>query len=198
MADYQAKPYNQKLDNLTGGISAETNQAHYGLYENYVKKYNESRGRLDQVDRSAANQIFSDYRSAAVDLSFALGGIKNHEIYFGHLGGDGEPVDGSFKTQVEKDFGSWDEYVEDLRASGMAARGWAWTVWDDDLGRLYNSVGDAQNTYPIWNAHPVVALDVYEHAYVADFSTARPKYLDAFLTNMDWQVVEDSFASVKH
>ncbi len=42
----------------------------------------------------------------------------------------------------------------------------------------------------------MVALDVYEHAYVADFSTARPKYIDAFLENMDWQVVEDSFAKI--
>lgn len=72
-------------------------------------------------------------------------------------------------------------------------RGWAWTIWDDDFGKLYNTVGDQQNTYTVWNAHPVVALDVYEHAYVADFSTARPKYLDAFLDNMDWNVVEESF-----
>jgi Fe-Mn family superoxide dismutase len=42
----------------------------------------------------------------------------------------------------------------------------------------------------------VVALDVYEHAYVADFSTARPKYLEAFFANMDWQVVQDSFDSL--
>ena len=56
-----------------------------------------------------------------------------------------------------------------------------------------NIVGAAQNTFPVWNAVPVVALDVYEHAYIADFSTARPKYLDAFLANMDWAVVEASF-----
>lgn len=193
---YLAKPYNDKLDNLTGGISAETNRAHYGLYEAYVKKFNESLGRLKEADKSAANQIFSDYRSAAVDITFALGGIKNHELYFGHLGGNGEAVEGSFKTQVATDFGSWENYLADLRAAGMAGRGWAWTAWDDDLGLLYNAIGDAQNTFPIWNAHPVVGLDVYEHAYVADFSTARPKYIEAFLANMDWQVVEQTFAAV--
>jgi Fe-Mn family superoxide dismutase len=192
---YTAKPYDPKLDNLRS-ISAKTNQAHYKLYEAYVNKANEALGRLHEADKSAANQIFSDYRAASVDLTFAIGGIKNHEIYFGHLGGDGKAVEGKFKDQVEQDFDSWDNYLADLKACGMAARGWAWTVWDDDFGRLYNTPGDQQNTYAVWNAHPVVALDVYEHAYIADFSTARPDYIDAFLDNMDWQVVENSFQNL--
>ena len=189
---YQAKPYDERLDNLKG-ISSETNRAHYGLYEKYVAAFNDLSGRFPDLDRQGANQISSEYRAAAVELTFALGGIKNHEIYFAHLGGDGQPVDGEFKKQIEQDFGSWDDYLADLTAAAMAARGWAWTVWDDDLGRLYNTVGDQQNTYAVWNAHPVVALDVYEHAYVADYGTARPKYLEAFLANLDWSVVEDSF-----
>ena len=192
MAEYVAKPYDEKLDSLDG-ISKETNRAHYGLYEKYVANYNKARAELQQADKAGANQIYSPYRSAAVDLTFAIGGIKNHEIYFGHLGGDGGAVDGAFKKQVEQDFGSWDDYLADLKAAGMAGRGWAWTAWDDDFGHLMNIVGDAQNTFPVWNAHPVVALDVYEHAYVGDFSTDRGSYIDAFLKNMDWQVVEDSF-----
>jgi Fe-Mn family superoxide dismutase len=193
---YQPKPYNEKLDNLTEGITAETNRAHYGLYENYVKKYNECREKLESVDRTAANQIYSEYRGLMVDLTFAIGVIKNHEIYFGHLGGDGQPVDGSFQEQVVKDFGSWEAYITDLKAAAMAGRGWAWTAWDDDFGQLVNVIGDTQNTFPVWNAHPVVAVDVYEHAYVNDFSTARPKYLEAFFANMDWSVVESSFTSL--
>ena len=55
----------------------------------------------------------------------------------------------------------------------MAGRGWAWTAYDWDESRLFNYVGDAQNTYPIWNATPLVALDVYEHAYFIDFQTDR-------------------------
>lgn len=195
MSDYQPKPYQARLDNLRG-ISAATNHAHYKLYEAYCAKYNEASARLKAADKSKSNQIFSDYRAAAVDLTFAIGGIKNHELYFGHLGGDGQPVDGQFKARVEQDFGDWGTYIADLKAAGMAGRGWAWTAWDDDFGQLMNVVGDAQNTFPVWNAHPVVGLDVYEHAYIADFSTARPKYIEAFLDNMDWAVVEESFVAV--
>lgn len=194
---YQAKPYNDRLNSLEG-ISAESVQAHYKLYEGYVAKFNEAMGRLSEADKSKANQAFSDYRAASLGATFAVGGIKNHEIYFGHLGGDGAPVEGAFMAQVEKDFGSWDAYIADLTAAGMAGRGWAWTAWDDDFQALYNCIGDSQDTFPIWNAHPVVALDVYEHAYIADFSTARPKYIEAFLRNMDWSAVEQSFSTAKH
>ena len=71
----------------------------------------------------------------------------------------------------------------------MAGRGWAWTAFDWDEGRLFNYVGDAQNTFPIWNATPLVALDVYEHAYFLDYQTDRASYIDAFFTNLDWDVV---------
>ena len=63
----------------------------------------------------------------------------------------------------------------------MGGRGWAWTAYDWDEGRLFNYIGDAQNTYPIWNATPLVALDVYEHAYFLDYQTDRGAYIDAFL-----------------
>ena len=71
------------------GISARTQEEHYELYKGYVGKVNEIQKKLDAVDRTTANQIFSDLRALRVDLSFAIGGVKNHEIYFAHLGGKG-------------------------------------------------------------------------------------------------------------
>ena len=71
----------------------------------------------------------------------------------------------------------------------MAGRGWAWTAYDWDEGRLFNYIGDAQNTFPVWNATPLVALDVYEHAYFLDYQTDRAAYIDAFFENLDWGVV---------
>ena len=71
----------------------------------------------------------------------------------------------------------------------LAGRGWAWAAYDWDESRLVNYVGDAQNTFPIWNATPLVALDVYEHAYFLDYQTDRASYIDAFFRNLDWGVV---------
>jgi Fe-Mn family superoxide dismutase len=183
----QLKPQLLELD----GISRESIEAHYKLYEGYVNKRNEILGELASVDLAAANQVYSQIRSLKVELSFAIGGIKNHEIYFDHLGGDGGEPDGLVGQLIKRDFGSADEWRRDLKASGMAARGWAWTAYDWDEGRLFNYIGDTQNTYPIWNATPLVALDVYEHAYFLDFQTDRASYIDTFLANLDWAVVND-------
>jgi Fe-Mn family superoxide dismutase len=154
-----------------------------------VTKRNEILGRLPGVDLGAANQVYSELRALKVDLTFAVGGIKNHEIYFEHLGGEGGDPDGAIDALIERDFGSSDAWRADLRATGMAGRGWAWTAYDWDEGRLFNYIGDAQNTFPVWNATPLVALDVYEHAYFLDYQTDRAGYIEAFLANLDWGVV---------
>ena len=181
----QLKPELLELD----GISRESVEAHYKLYEGYVNKRNEILEKLGSVDLGSANQVYSEFRALKVELSFAIGGIKNHEIYFDHLGGAGGNPDGLIGQLVERDFGSAGEWRADLKASGMAGRGWAWTAYDWDEGRLFNYVGDTQNTYPIWNATPLVALDVYEHAYFLDYQTDRAAYIEAFLGNLDWSVV---------
>jgi superoxide dismutase, Fe-Mn family len=181
----ELKPALYELD----GISRETIEAHYKLYQGYVNKRNEILGKLADVDLAAANQVYSDLRSLKVDLSFAIGGIKNHEIYFEHLGGTGGEPAGIFGTLVRRDFGSIADWKADLKATGMGGRGWAWTAYDWDEGRLFNYIGDAQNTFPVWNATPLVALDVYEHAYFLDYQTDRASYVDAFFENLDWDVV---------
>jgi superoxide dismutase, Fe-Mn family len=183
----ELKPALYELD----GISRETIEAHYKLYEGYVNKRNEILGKLPDVDLSSANQVYSDLRSLKLDLTFAIGGIKNHEIYFEHLGGTGGDPAGLFGGLVKRDFGSAADWKADLKATGLAGRGWAWTAYDWDEGRLFNYIGDAQNTFPVWNAVPLVALDVYEHAYFVDFGTDRASYIDKFFDNLDYDVVND-------
>jgi superoxide dismutase, Fe-Mn family len=173
------------------GISRETIEAHYKLYQGYVNKRNEILAALHGADLGSANQVYSELRALKVDLTFALGGIKNHELYFEHLGGPGGDPSGVFATLVKRDFGSIDAWRVDLKATGLAGRGWAWTAYDWDEGRLFNFIGDAQNTFPVWNATPLVALDVYEHAYFIDFGTDRGAYIDAFFNNLDYDVVSD-------
>jgi Fe-Mn family superoxide dismutase len=187
IAPRELKPALYELE----GISRESVEAHYKLYEGYVAKRNEILGKLADVDLSAGNQVYSEIRALKVDLSFAIGGVKNHEIYFEHLGGDGGYPTGPIGDLIERDFGGAADWRADLKATGMAGRGWAWTAYDWDEGRLFNYVGDAQNSYPIWNATPLVALDVYEHAYFLDYRTDRAAYIDAFFENLDWSTVNN-------
>lgn len=183
-----AKPKPDKILQLDG-ISAESVNAHWGLYEAYCNKYNEIMEKMAGADRATANQIYSEYRGYREMLTFAIGGIKNHEVYFDNLGPGGGAPEGLFAEQIEKDFGGLDAMLTELKAGGMASRGWAWVAYDWEWNRLDVYLGDAQNTYPVWNGSPIIALDVYEHSYIADFSTARPKYIDAFIANLDWAAV---------
>jgi Fe-Mn family superoxide dismutase len=185
------KPAVLELD----GISRVTMEAHHRLYSGYVAKRNEIVARLAAADRDAANQVYSEVRALKVDLSFALGGIKNHEVFFEQLGGEGGDPHGAIRRLIDRDFGSVASWRSDLVATAMAARGWAWTAFDWDESRLYNFIGDAQNTFPVWNATPLVAVDVYEHAYFVDYQTDRQSYIDAVLRNLDWRVVNGWIAA---
>lgn len=182
----------------TEGISRRTHEEHFKLYQGYVRKSNELIDKLTTLTRdpAKANQIFSDIREAKVELSFALGGVKNHELYFDILGGAGSQPEGQLLDEINRSFGSVAAWSADLKATGIGARGWVWTAYDYDLKRLMNYIGDAQNSYPIWNATPIIGLDVYEHAYYLDFATQRAPYIDAFLRNINWNSVATRFAQL--
>src|SRR5205823_14748153 len=92
------KPALYELD----GISRAAVEAHYKLYQGYVNKRNEILGKLADVELAAANQVYSEVRALKIEYSFAVGGIKNHEIYFEHLGGHGGDPDGPIGTLIRR------------------------------------------------------------------------------------------------
>jgi len=194
------------------GISKKTMEEHLKLYQGYVNKYNEINKKLDALtdeDYEKANQVFSTLRELKVELSFAWGGIINHEIYFSVLDKGTTVPDvtvqktssnaptGKLLQQIISDFGSFDHYKKDMKASGIAARGWVWTAWNKRENRLFNYVGDSQNTYLTWDVVPIVALDTYEHAYFIDYGVNRGSYIDAFFENVNWKTVEQVFKQNK-
>lgn len=186
------KTFSEKIFTMEG-ISKKSVEDHLKLYQGYVNKYNEINEKLVLMgddEYSKANQIFSLIRELKVELSFAWGGVINHELYFSHLGGTGGTPTGKVLTQIEKDFGSFDIYKKDLKASAIAARGWVWTAWNTREKKLFNYIGDSQNTFLVWEAKPILALDTYEHAYFADYGVNRAGYIEAFLGNVDWTAVE--------
>lgn len=190
-----------KVKGKTGKISDRTHEEHMKLYTGYVNKTNailselEKLGPPDPANAAVANQIFSTVRSLKTDFTFAIGGLINHEIYFNNLGGAGGPPTGKVGELIGKSFGGYDNYVKDLKATGISGRGWAWTGFDPRTGLLFNYLGDAQNTFPVWGVKPILALDVYEHAYYLDFGTARAGYIDEFLKFVDWNNVNANLAA---
>jgi len=182
--------FSKQLD----GISKQTMEDHYKLYEGYCNKVNECRKILNEFDygKIEGNQVYSPLRSVSVDYTFALLGFKNHELYFGHLGGNGGDPTGRFAELADQEFNGIDKWQSSVRKAASAARGWVMVGYDLNDGSLFNYIMDTQNLWAVYNMVPVLALDVYEHAYARDFGATpdgRKQYVEAFFRNLDWDHV---------
>lgn len=175
----------KKLDGLSERQLAEH---HDVLYAGYVKKVNEIRGALANVDAAKANATYSELRELKIEEGFAINGVVLHERYFDNLTPGGNAEGGLVAEWIKEDFGSMEKWSEDFAACGIAARGWVVLAFDLKDGKLHNYVCDVHNQGGVWGAIPLLVLDVYEHAYFLDFATARKKYIDAFMKNLDWRV----------
>ena len=178
-------------------ISAKTLEIHHDkLYVGYVNKWKEIQEKLASADKEKANATYSEYRALKAEESYAANGVILHEAYFDVLGGDGK-AKGEIIEKIKEDFGSYENWAADLNACGMSARGWAITAYDFNDGKLHNYTGELHNQGGIWGSSPIIALDVYEHAYFIDFGSDRKSYIEAFFDNLDWKVIDKKFKALK-
>lgn len=183
----------QKFDFSAGldGMSAEMLKTHTELYDGYVAKTNEIQKKVDEADKSKANQSFSEFGELKRQETFSVNGMKLHEVYFNHLKKGGSEMSGPLKEMIEKDYGSVEAWKEEMVATGIASRGWAILAFDWTDMRLHIYGQDAHNVGAVWNASPLIAIDVYEHAYFLDYGKSRGEYLDACFANMDYEAVNE-------
>lgn len=172
------------------GLSFRMISEHVKLYEGYVKKTNEIREKAASVDKSDVNATFSIFGELKRQETFAVNGMKLHEIYFGSLKGDGLPK-GKVAEMIIKDFGSIEKWKEEVMASALSARGWTITAYDLNEKRLAIYNGDAHNIGSVYGSVPVIAIDVYEHAYFIDYGTNRKSYIEAYLQNLNWESIDN-------
>jgi len=179
------------------GISDEQIEVHFEAhYKGYVSKYNEIQEKLASnfADRTKANQNYSEYRALKVEESFNYMGVILHELYFENLigGGKGEPSQ-ELRKAIEEWFGSVDNCLNEIKATGIACRGWATLSYDLYNKMLFVNGFDAHNQYGFVGSIPLIVLDVYEHAYYVDQKNKRPQYIDAFFKNLNWDVINQRF-----
>ncbi|MEI8389999.1 MAG: Fe-Mn family superoxide dismutase [bacterium] len=193
---YEAKDFSYFFETLDG-FSEKQLKLHYGLYEGYIKKVNEVNEKLKSADRSSANHNYSEYRNLLVDLSHNLNGVILHELYFSNLTDKHTEASEIFKKIAERDFESFELYLEDLKAAGMASRaGWAITGYNYRDGKIYNFAIDQHNLHVPVFVRPLLVLDTWEHAFGTDYGTDKKSYIDAFMKIINWHVVSLRFESV--
>jgi superoxide dismutase, Fe-Mn family len=196
---YQVKEFD--LSGLNG-ISDQTLEMHFKLYEGYVKETNRlmeaiaeilKDGRVDQEEMPA-------YSELKRRLGFEYNGMVLHEYYFGNLkkDGGGDPARNSlFLQAVESGFGSFDLWKTDFTSVGkMRGVGWAICYLDPLHGQLSNHWVTLHEVGNVSGFIPVLVMDVWEHAFLLDYKPAeRPKYIEAFFSNLNWQTVEERLSA---
>jgi superoxide dismutase, Fe-Mn family len=199
---YKARQFN--LSGLTG-ISDETLDLHFKLYEGYVKETNNLTEKISEFikDAKVDQEEMPAYSELTRRLGFEYNGMVLHEYYFDNLkagGGTGDPAQNSKFTQAaESGFGSYEIWKSDFVGIGkMRGVGWAICYQNPDNGRLSNHWITLHETGNVAGFTPILVMDVWEHAYLLDYKPAdRPKYIEAFFSNIDWTEVESRLISVR-
>ncbi|MFH1141391.1 MAG: superoxide dismutase [Chloroflexota bacterium] len=171
----------------TGISKKQIEQHHDVLYRGDVNKLNEIESKLTTAPPAEANATYSLIRELKREEVFATQAIRLHEGYFENLGGDGAPK-GVIVDLIKEDLGSYEKWEEEFRALGIAARGWVVLAFDWADKKLRNYLSDIHSD-GVWSCSPLLILDVYEHAYFIDYGTGRKAYIEAFMKNVNWDVV---------
>jgi len=179
------------------GMSERLIVSHYeNDYGGAVRTVNAVRRELAALDAGAPG-----YRLRALkreELS-AANAVALHELYFGNLGGQGNEVPAELVALLEEHFGSfaaWRREFVGAARSLAGGSGWALLSWSRRSKRLSNQTAGDHSQAAV-DAAPVLALDMYEHAYHLDFGANATAYIDAFMRNVNWAAVGERLAPVR-
>ena len=190
------KPQSFALSGLTG-ISDRTLEMHFKLYEGYVKETNRLTERIAEFlsDGKVDQEEMPAYAELTRRLGFEYNGMILHELYFANLCPRGSAVPAArsaLRRAVESAFGSWDIWKTDFSSIGkMRGVGWAVCSQNPQTGRLSNHWITLHETGNVAGFHPILVMDVWEHAFLLDYAPAeRGRYIEAFFANVDWGAAE--------
>jgi len=173
------------------GISPRLIESHYeNNYGAAVRSLNAIASELDSLD-AAATPPEVTHRLKRDELAM-LNATLLHELYFASLGGDGRAVPESMASALARSFGSVDRWRRQFIAMGEAlagSSGWVLLSHVPCDGELINQSA-TDHCQSIVGAIPILALDMYEHAYQAEFGANAGAYIAAFMRNIDWGAVQ--------
>ncbi len=203
-----AKQFEEKKFNIPElkGISPKTIEEHLKLYSGYVKNANIILAKIDEYSEDASPIVGAgDEHAYALGeigrrFGFEFDGMRNHEYYFSHFeGGAKELGNGELKEKIEKGWGTFDRWLARFKKLALTRGiGWAILYYDPKSDQLLNAWIDEQHLGHLTGLTPIVALDMWEHSFVADYQpSGKKQYVEDFFANLNWQSAEENLLNSK-
>ena len=184
-----------KLNGLSEKIALSH---HQNNYSGAVKRLNAIRATLSQ--KPFATMPGFDLNGLKREELIATNSMLLHELHFACLGGDGAPMVPAMALALAASFGSVERWREEFVAMGKAlggGSGWVTLSFSPRDGSLVNSWA-ADHSHAVVGAVPILALDMYEHAYHMDFGANAGAWVDAFMQNINWAAVYARYQNAVH
>lgn len=177
-------------------IDAKTMEIHHSKHHaGYTQKFNDAISNSD-IKESSIEEIFRNINNYSTAIRNNGGGYYNHKLFWQIL--SPKPKDmpsGDLMDNIKDSFGSFNEFKNRFNAAAATrfGSGWSWLLLGDN-GLEITSTPNQDN--PLMNLNgnitgtPLIALDVWEHAYYLKYQNRRPEYIEAFWSVLNWEAVE--------
>ncbi|KKP38323.1 MAG: superoxide dismutase, superoxide dismutase, Fe-Mn family [Candidatus Peregrinibacteria bacterium GW2011_GWF2_33_10] len=185
----------QNFDHLLGlpGFSDQMLTNHFALYQGYVVNSNKN---LELMKKTLDEGAMYEYAEVKRRFGWEFSGMRLHEYYFDNLTRESQPLAKSsvLYKQIVKDFGSYEVFEKDFRATGgMRGIGWVVMYLDKIANRLFNVWVNEHDLGHLSGAEPILVMDVFEHAYMLDYGLKKADYMDVFMNVVDFSKINNRF-----
>ncbi|MFC0523100.1 superoxide dismutase [Pontibacillus salicampi] len=200
VGEHTLPPLPYAYDALEPYISKEIMKLHHDIHhQSYVTGLNKAEKKLEQLRRES-NQDQSLLKHWLREQAFHGSGHFLHTMFWFNMTprGEGKPT-GELLRQIERDFGSFRAFKKQFSEAALSVEGvgWAIVVWELRSGRLAIQTAEKHQMFALWDVVPLLALDVWEHAYYLQYQTKRQDYVNNWWNIVNWSNVQERYDKVK-
>jgi Fe-Mn family superoxide dismutase len=183
---YTPRNFNYIIPKIKG-IHPDLMKMHFKLYEGLTHATNKT---LQEIEKTKTNSLI--YDALKKRLSFFYNGMKLHELFFEAMDSGKNEMPENVKSELIKSFGSVDNWTEDFKKSGeIVDIGFVALVRDRKNNKLMNIFITEFEVGDFIEVDYLLVMDVWEHAYITQFGLDINKYINVFLKNINWSIVND-------
>ena len=190
--EYVLPQLDYAYDALEPYIDATTMKLHHSIHhESYVKGLNNATKKISEALESGDFSLIKHWER---ELAFHGGGHFLHNIFWKNMGPDTGIRSATLNKYIDRSFGSYDKFLNLFRIASGAVEGSGWGIlaYQPDADKLVVLQAEKHHNLTQWVSLPILACDVWEHAYYLKYQNKRADYIKAFLEVVNWTQVSEN------